>query len=418
MIDDQDELRARVPARRPRGDRDRRSGGIGERLCEALAGVGARSSSTAATPARERGAERLRRRRRRGARGRRRHDHQARRRPRGRRGASALRPRRRDREHGRRRRGHGAVLRPRTTRRRVGPDVGPQPALGAAADPGRGAGDDRGRRGGRVLHFSSVRGQLGIDNGFSAYVAAKGALDALTRQQATEWAKHGDHGQRDLADVRQTPQVEDLLADEEFRAGLRSASRWAGSPRPTTWSARRCCSARRVGVHHRPGAHARRGADRVPVTDVPFTRFNLREQIKDVILQRIVDGEYEPGSRLVETRIAQELGVQPGAGARGAARPRAARAASSTRRFAAPRARALGRRPARGVPGALGARDAGGAAGRRAHQRGSSSCDGALDTMQRRGLTSDDRGQKRGRRGVPRDDRRARRGNATLARQW
>jgi DNA-binding GntR family transcriptional regulator len=34
-----------------------------------------------------------------------------------------------------------------------------------------------------------------------------------------------------------------------------------------------------------------------------------RERIKDVILQRIVSGEYAPGSRLVETRIAQELGV-------------------------------------------------------------------------------------------------------------
>jgi len=45
------------------------------------------------------------------------------------------------------------------------------------------------------------------------------------------------------------------------------------------------------------------------VTDPPFTRFNLREQIKDVILQRILDGDYEPGARLVETRIAQELGV-------------------------------------------------------------------------------------------------------------
>jgi DNA-binding GntR family transcriptional regulator len=47
----------------------------------------------------------------------------------------------------------------------------------------------------------------------------------------------------------------------------------------------------------------------VPVTDLPFTRSNLREQIKDVILQRIVVGEYSPGARLVETRIAQELGV-------------------------------------------------------------------------------------------------------------
>ena len=41
----------------------------------------------------------------------------------------------------------------------------------------------------------------------------------------------------------------------------------------------------------------------------PFVRANLREQIKDVILQRIVTGAYAPGVRLVETRIAQELGV-------------------------------------------------------------------------------------------------------------
>jgi DNA-binding GntR family transcriptional regulator len=45
------------------------------------------------------------------------------------------------------------------------------------------------------------------------------------------------------------------------------------------------------------------------VTDPPFIRSNLREQIKDVILQRILDGDYPPGARLVETRIAQELGV-------------------------------------------------------------------------------------------------------------
>jgi NAD(P)-dependent dehydrogenase (short-subunit alcohol dehydrogenase family) len=77
-----------------------------------------------------------------------------------------------------------------------------------------------GGRGGRVLHFSSVRGQLGIDNGFSAYVAAKGALDALTRQQATEWAKHGITVNAISPTFVATPQVEDLLADEEFRAGL------------------------------------------------------------------------------------------------------------------------------------------------------------------------------------------------------
>lgn len=45
------------------------------------------------------------------------------------------------------------------------------------------------------------------------------------------------------------------------------------------------------------------------VASLPFARTNLREQVKDVLLQRIVEGSYEPGSRLVETRIAQELGV-------------------------------------------------------------------------------------------------------------
>lgn len=77
-----------------------------------------------------------------------------------------------------------------------------------------------GGRGGRVLHLSSVRGQLGIDNGFSAYVAAKGALDALTRQQATEWAKHGITVNTLSPTFVATAQAASLLADEEFRAGL------------------------------------------------------------------------------------------------------------------------------------------------------------------------------------------------------
>jgi NAD(P)-dependent dehydrogenase (short-subunit alcohol dehydrogenase family) len=77
-----------------------------------------------------------------------------------------------------------------------------------------------GGRGGRVLHLSSVRGRLGIDNGFSAYVAAKGALDALTRQQATEWAKHGITVNAISPTFVRTPQVEDLLSDDAFREGL------------------------------------------------------------------------------------------------------------------------------------------------------------------------------------------------------
>ena len=40
-----------------------------------------------------------------------------------------------------------------------------------------------------------------------------------------------------------------------------------------------------------------------------ISRTVLREQVKDVLLQRIVSGELAPGDRLVETRIAQELGT-------------------------------------------------------------------------------------------------------------
>jgi DNA-binding GntR family transcriptional regulator len=39
------------------------------------------------------------------------------------------------------------------------------------------------------------------------------------------------------------------------------------------------------------------------------SRVVLREQVKELILQRILTGVYEPGDRLVETRIAQELGT-------------------------------------------------------------------------------------------------------------
>jgi NAD(P)-dependent dehydrogenase (short-subunit alcohol dehydrogenase family) len=77
-----------------------------------------------------------------------------------------------------------------------------------------------GGRGGRILNISSVRGQLGVRLGYSAYVAAKGAMNALTRQHATEWAKHGITVNAISPTFVRTPQVESLLADETFREGL------------------------------------------------------------------------------------------------------------------------------------------------------------------------------------------------------
>jgi len=75
-------------------------------------------------------------------------------------------------------------------------------------------------RGGRVLNISSVRGQLGINAGYSAYVASKGALNSLTRQWATEWAKHHITVNAIAPTFVDTPQVASLLADPKFKAGI------------------------------------------------------------------------------------------------------------------------------------------------------------------------------------------------------
>lgn len=70
--------------------------------------------------------------------------------------------------------------------------------------------------GGSIVNISSVRGQLGIDAGYSAYVAAKGAVDALTRQLATEWAMYGIRVNTISPTFVRTPQAASLLADQQF----------------------------------------------------------------------------------------------------------------------------------------------------------------------------------------------------------
>jgi gluconate 5-dehydrogenase len=77
-----------------------------------------------------------------------------------------------------------------------------------------------GGRGGRVVNISSVRASLGINAGYSAYVAAKGAISSLTRQWATEWAKHGITVNAIAPTFVDTPQVAMLLDDPAFKAGV------------------------------------------------------------------------------------------------------------------------------------------------------------------------------------------------------
>jgi len=75
-------------------------------------------------------------------------------------------------------------------------------------------------RGGRVLNISSVRALLGINSGYSAYVAAKGAVSSLTRQWATEWARYGITVNAIAPTFVDTPQVAMLLGDPGFKAGV------------------------------------------------------------------------------------------------------------------------------------------------------------------------------------------------------
>ena len=70
--------------------------------------------------------------------------------------------------------------------------------------------------GGRVLNLGSVRGQLGLNAGYSAYVASKGAINALTRQYATEWAKYGITVNAISPTFVRTEMVASMLADKEF----------------------------------------------------------------------------------------------------------------------------------------------------------------------------------------------------------
>jgi gluconate 5-dehydrogenase len=77
-----------------------------------------------------------------------------------------------------------------------------------------------GGQGGRVLNISSVRGMLGINAGYSAYVAAKGAINSLTRQWATEWAKHRINVNAISPTFVDTPQVAMLLGDPSFKKSL------------------------------------------------------------------------------------------------------------------------------------------------------------------------------------------------------
>ena len=119
--------------------------------------------------------------------------------------------------------------------------------------------------GGRILNLSSVRGQLGLNAGYSAYVAVKGAINALTRQHATEWAKHG------ITVNAISPTFVRTAAGREHarRQGVLREARRPDPARPNRRARRphrrhALLLLRRLVVRHRPDAHARRRASPPP----------------------------------------------------------------------------------------------------------------------------------------------------------
>jgi gluconate 5-dehydrogenase len=71
-------------------------------------------------------------------------------------------------------------------------------------------------RGGKIINLSSVRSQLGIHSGYSAYTASKAAVNLLTKQLATEWAKHKINVNAIAPTFIRTEQVADMLNDPSF----------------------------------------------------------------------------------------------------------------------------------------------------------------------------------------------------------
>jgi gluconate 5-dehydrogenase len=84
--------------------------------------------------------------------------------------------------------------------------------------------------GGAIVNLSSVRGRFGAAFGQTEYTASKGAVDALTRSLAAQWASCGIRVNAVAPTFVETDLTRAVLADERFAAGLRASipmGRWA-----------------------------------------------------------------------------------------------------------------------------------------------------------------------------------------------
>jgi gluconate 5-dehydrogenase len=84
--------------------------------------------------------------------------------------------------------------------------------------------------GGAIVNLSSVRGRFGAVFGQAEYSASKGAVDALTRSLAAQWAELHVRVNAVAPTFVETDLTRAVLADERFAAGLRASipmGRWA-----------------------------------------------------------------------------------------------------------------------------------------------------------------------------------------------
>jgi NAD(P)-dependent dehydrogenase (short-subunit alcohol dehydrogenase family) len=77
--------------------------------------------------------------------------------------------------------------------------------------------------GGAIVNLSSVRGRFGAKFGQTEYSASKGAVDALTRSLAAQWAEHGIRVNAVAPTFVETDLTRAVLADEQFAAALRDS---------------------------------------------------------------------------------------------------------------------------------------------------------------------------------------------------
>lgn len=86
------------------------------------------------------------------------------------------------------------------------------------------------QKSGRIINVSSVRGRYGLPAGYAAYCPSKGAVDALTRTLACEWAKSNVLVNAVAPTIVETDLTKSALADPAYAKQMKDRipmGRWA-----------------------------------------------------------------------------------------------------------------------------------------------------------------------------------------------